>query len=507
MKLSAQFDYQTVDHEKDNTVHLLLTVEAPAIDWVAQRPQICVLPVIDISGSMHQEGKLEYAKRACRKLVEQLKPGDYSGLVAFDEAVHIQVKPGPVTPEFKTRLIKAIDSLQVAGNTNFSDTIVESLKALSKLDLPPGILQRVIFFTDGQPNRGILDEGALKACVTAQLGSSTISFFGYGHGHMCNQALLRELSQVAKGNYAYVQNADDALAAFGKELGGLLSTYGTDLQLTIEPRNGHSIERVVTLLGGDQPAADLTELTVELGDILAEEARHVVLECTAKKQDKALPRDFALFNVKATWRRITQAGDKSTEEATATARLRFVRPGEAQAEPTPEVDAVVSLHQLALQQRLADEQARKGNFKAAADSLEGMAESLRRRGHVGASNAAANMAVGMSTSKNYVTSQGYQVSMSRGILRSAGTSSMDSMAEQDLGNLWGTISSGNSAQAAYSAAFAGGQATPGAIGIDPPGGVFMSPGPLPSVVGAPLPEQAAIPAPPVEEENPASSGK
>jgi hypothetical protein len=497
MKLSAQFDFQTVDHEKDNTVHLLLTVEAPAIDWVAQRPQVCVLPVIDISGSMSQGRKLEYAKRACRKLVEQLKIGDYSGLVVFDHSVDVKVKPGPVTPEFKTRLLKAIDALEVNGNTNFSDAIVEALNSLAKLDLPHGILQRLILFTDGQPNRGIVDEGALKALVAKQLGASSISFFGYGEGHQCNQALLRELSQVAKGNYAYVESADDALGAFGKELGGLLSTYATDLRVVVEPRNGHSVEKVVTLLGGEQPAPDLTELSIELGDILAEEARHVVLECTAKKQDKALPRDFALFNVTATWRRITETGDKAAEEVSAAARLRFVRPGEAQAEPTPEVDEIVSLHQLALQQRLADEEARKGNFKAAAEGLEGMAEKLRNRGYVAASNAAANMAIGMSTSRNYVTSQGYQVSMSRGILRSAGTSSMDSRAEQDLGNLWRSPASvtGNSAQVAYSAAFTGAQDQ----------GAFLSPGPLPNLV-VPVPEQAA-PVQPAVEEQPASTGK
>ncbi len=223
MKLSARFDYQTVDHEKDNTVHLLLTVEAPAIDWVAQRPSICVVPVVDISGSMGQAGKLDYAKRACTKLVEQLKVGDYSGLVAFDHRV---VKPGPVTPEFKTRLLKAIDGLAVDGNTNFSDTIVDSLAMLSKLDLPSSILQRLIFFTDGQPNKGLVDGDALKALVAKQVGACSISFFGYGRAGMCNQGLLTELSQLGKGNYAYVENPDDALAAFGKELGACSPRMG-----------------------------------------------------------------------------------------------------------------------------------------------------------------------------------------------------------------------------------------------------------------------------------------
>jgi Ca-activated chloride channel family protein len=508
MKLSAKFDYQTVDHEKDNTVHLLLTVEAPAIDWVAQRPRICILPVIDISGSMGQENKLEYAKRACRKLVEQLKVGDYSGLVVFDHRVTPKVKPGPVTPEFKTRLLKAIDELKPEGSTNFSDTIVDSLDLLTKLDLPTDILQRLIFFTDGQPNAGISDFAALRKLVAEQVGTRSISFFGYGTGSGCNQGLLTELSQAAKGNYAYVASPDDALGAFGKELGGLLSTCASDLRLVVEPRNGHTIEKVVTLLGGEQSATDLTELSIELGDILAEETRHVVLECKVAKQDKALPRDFTLFNVKATWRRIMQTGDKAPEEATAAARLRFVRPDDAQREPTAEVDEVVSLHQLAQQQRLADEEARKGNYVAASAKLAEMAGELKTRGRIAAANVATNMARGMATPLSYRSSEGYRVSIERGIMRSSGTSSMDSMAEHDLGNLWGAGSIvGNSAQAAYSAAFTGAQVA-GCPDIKPlEGRIIEQPEPLLVNLVVPPPEQPVVPTQVGGEEKPASPGK
>jgi hypothetical protein len=115
------------------------------------------------------------------------------------------------------------------------------------------------------------------------------------------------------------------------------------------------------------------------------------------------------------------------------------------------------------------------------------------------------MAVGMSTSKNYVTSQGYQVSMSRGILRGAGTSSMDSMAEQDLGDLWGAGGGtlGNSAQAAYSSAFMNAQAEPPVTF-----GTFLaSPGPQPSRVVPQQPQQPVLPVPAAAEEKSASSGK
>ena len=285
MKLSAQFDYQQVDHEKDNTVRLLISVEAPAIDWVAQRPKVCVLPVIDISGSM-QGPKFEYAREACKKLVEHLAPGDYAGLVVFGYRAKVVVKPRLVSPELKAEILEALARLVPDGGTNFAEAITKSLGALGSLDLAPSILHRVIFFTDGQPTSGVVDKAAIKRQLAENLRSFSMSFFGYGDGTVstsCDQQFLTDLSDLGKGNYAYVQKPDDALAAFGRELGGLLSTYATDLRLVIEPRNGHSIERVVTNLGPKEPSADVTELALELGDILAEEQRHVVLECLVRQ--------------------------------------------------------------------------------------------------------------------------------------------------------------------------------------------------------------------------------
>jgi Ca-activated chloride channel homolog len=477
MKLSAQFDYQEVDHEKDNTLRLLLTVEAPAIDWVAQRPKIGVLPVIDTSGSM-QGRKFEYAVQACRKLVEQLKPGDYAGLVTFAYKAKLVVPPRLVTPELKTELLRELGRLVPNGGTNFSEAVTMSLEALGNLDLPPSILQRAIFFTDGEPTTGVVDHGAIKGLLATNLKSFSMSFFGYGDatGGACDQEFLTELSDIGKGSYAYVQNPDDALAAFGRELGGLLSTYATDLRLIIEPRNGHSIERVVTSLGPDSKAAstDVTELALELGDILAEEQRHVVLECVVRQQDKALPRDFTAFNVTGTCRRVTQDGTKTGVEVVVPARIRFVRPADAQKVPTPEVDKIVALHQLALAQREAEARAAEGKYAEAQEVLNSFSTEAQNRGYVNVAGVASNLGKGMTSPLVYRSSQGYRKSMGQGLLRSSKVASYDGAARVDLSTAGGGGTSGTTAQAAYSAMFT--SSTP-----DQP--LFVAPEPLGGVPG------------------------
>jgi len=481
MKLSAQFDYHEVDHEKDNTLRLLVTVEAPAIDWVTQRPTIAVLPVLDISGSMKGR-KFEYAVQACRKLVEQLKPGDYAGLVTFGYKAKVVVPPGLVTSELKTELLRALGRLIPNESTNFSEAITVALEALGNLDLAPSILQRAIFFTDGEPTTGVVDHGAIKRLLSSNLRSFSMSFFGYGDptGGACDQQFLTDLSELGKGSYAYVQNPDDALAAFGRELGGLLSTYATDLRLVIEPRNGHSIERVITSLGPDSKAAspDVTELALELGDILAEEQRHVVLECLVKQQDKALPREFTVFNVTGTCRRVTQDGTKTAEEVIAPARIRFVRPADAQKVATPEVDKVVALHQLALAQREAEARAGEGKYSEAQKVLQTFSLEAQSRGYANVAGVASNLSNGMAGAAVYRSSQGYRKSMGQGLLRSSKVASYDGSAVVDLSAAGSGATSGTTAQAAYSAMFTSPTPAQPEMSVTPP-----SPSPLVAVPG------------------------
>jgi hypothetical protein len=55
--------------------------------------------------------------------------------------------------------------------------------------------------------------------LEANRGEATVSAFGYGDD--ADQDLLRELSELGKGNYAHVQSPEEALTAFAHELGGL----------------------------------------------------------------------------------------------------------------------------------------------------------------------------------------------------------------------------------------------------------------------------------------------
>src|SRR5512133_3389781 len=100
MKTNARFTFQKVRFDEPKDLHLVVSLDAPAIDWQARRPAICVLPVIDVSGSMDGD-KLHYAKQSVLKLIDHLAPGDWCGVVTFTDHVTAVAAPMPMTPAKK----------------------------------------------------------------------------------------------------------------------------------------------------------------------------------------------------------------------------------------------------------------------------------------------------------------------------------------------------------------------------------------------------------------------
>lgn len=454
MEISAQFSFEKVDHTKDNTPHLVVSLKAPTLDWVTKRPNICLVPVIDLSGSM-RGAKLEYAKKSLLKLVDQLVPGDITGLIGFEARVHTLVQPGPVTPELKAKLKDAINKLQPLGGTDLCSGALKALELVKSLDLGPQFLKRIILFTDGQPTSGLTDQKEILRLLSEQRDTITVSAFGYGNETNdqwsgCDHTFLGRFSQEGKGNYAYVKDPDDSLTAFGRELGGLLSTYGNDIVVEISPTGGQKVAKVVTDIAIEQNALGETEF--KLPDILSEEVRHFVFETEIPKQDKHGPRPVTAFNVSVSYVVLTSDGKREVRTAEAKARIQFVEPGEEQKEPTKELDGLVGQAQLVRAQIEAEENAKKGNYTAASAIMDGLAASLEGRGFGNTTGRVARRVRSLVSDQGmYASSEGYLRSMMYGGTRGMGLSSMDAEAARDLLSCNVTLS--NSSQQHTTSAF------------------------------------------------------
>jgi Mg-chelatase subunit ChlD len=103
-----------------------VAVELSAVEGVAAVGPLSTLLVMDISGSMAVAGKLDSAKAAARAYVDQMRPGDQAGLVAFDvEVDYVQ----PLTGDGRA-LKQAIDGLTARRDTAMYDALIRASEIL-----------------------------------------------------------------------------------------------------------------------------------------------------------------------------------------------------------------------------------------------------------------------------------------------------------------------------------------------------------------------------------------
>ena len=413
MKTTARLTHDKVRLDEPKDLHLVVTLEAPAIDWQARRPGICVLPVVDVSGSM-QGPKLHFAKQSVMKLVDHLAPGDLCGVVTFTDDVATLSPPLEMTQARKDVLKAAVGQLGPQGSTNLAGGLLAGLEHANRASVPPGMVRRVILFTDGLANVGVATKGPdVLRLLEANLGDATVSAFGYGAD--ADQELLRDLAAKGKGNYAFVESPEVALTAFARELGGLLSTYARDIEVVVRPAAG---ARLVDVVSDVEAREDAGSIRIQIPDILSEEVRHLVVG--VRLEARAQPGREAVALVDGRYRVVDGDTGRTREERfEVPVEVERVLAGEEQREPTRDVDAIVAMAQLVRAQIEAEEHARRGDFRDAQGILHLMLASLRSRGHSAAAEACGRVMASVADRAAFEDSRAFRTSWRKGATRSA----------------------------------------------------------------------------------------
>lgn len=445
MQLKPQFTLEQVNFGQDTDLHLVVALTAPTSAWQNKRQSLCIIPVVDISGSM-AGAKLDYAKRSLDKLVDHLSPDDSFGLVSFSTSARVDFSVAKMTAENKARAKALIGKYQTEGCTNFSSGMLLGLEQANGLDLSESTLVRVIMFTDGQPTHGVTDKNGLTSLLGKQKGRASLSSFGYGQD--ADQDLLGNLATEGQGNYAFIRDPDSALAAFGKELGGLLSSYAQDIVIELTPHSGHQVTEVLT--DADVEEEKTGEVSVKVPSILSEETFHLVAAVKLTAQKQPGPRSVNALGVKVTYKVLGEDGSLETKTLDGNAKVQFVKAGEEQKTPTRELDEVVARAQLAKAQVAAEAAAQRNDFSGAMAAFSSL--DFESRGLVGAAAAASHTKGMYGSHGTYSMSAGNRVGVMRAMRRGYSASHL---ASEDASVLRGMgVDLNNSAQEATVASFA-----------------------------------------------------
>lgn len=481
MEINSAFTFSKVRFDIENKNHLVVSLKAPKLSWQKKRPPIAIIPVVDVSGSMAGD-KMEYTKKTLLKLIEHLQPGDYCGLVTFTSHVDVVSPLIEMTQSTKEKLKLAVGQLGPQGSTDYTGGMLTGLDIANKSDLPKETILRVIMFTDGEANQGISDPAGIKKALESNLGRATLSAFGYGSD--AKQDLLADCAKIGKGNYAFVKNPDDALTAFGKELGGLTSVYAQNIVVELAPHSGHEISSVLSDVDVEE---EDKKVKIKFPEILAEEVRNLVIETKLGIQPKAFPRDTSIVDVVVEYDMINEDGKREHRKEDLKAKVQFVKDGEQQAKADEDLDKIVALAQLVQSQIQAEDLANKGQFAQAQAVLNFMAADFGARGMTTYSAQVSNLGSKMANQAVYAASSGYLRSAKGIASRSYGISSADEVALRDVeACVGGAINFCNADQQSTCDSFTASESTGESPVVDP--AVSLSSAIAPSVVVTPFPE-------------------
>jgi len=187
--------------------------------------------VIDVSGSMAQEGRLELVKRALRMLVDQLDERDSIGIVTFSTDGRNVLDP--VRVHRRAQILSTLDSLRPEGSTN-ADAGLRLGYDMALAQRREDAENRVILCSDGVANTGVTDVNRLVARIRGSRSQQIyLNCVGVGMGNH-NDALLEQLADEGDGFCAYVDRDEEAREIFVEKLASTLTTVARDARIQVE---------------------------------------------------------------------------------------------------------------------------------------------------------------------------------------------------------------------------------------------------------------------------------
>lgn len=196
-----------------------------------QRKPLSLTFVIDISGSMGQENRLELVKQSLQLLVDRLQAGDTVGVVVYGSQARILLNP--TSGSDRGAILDAIYSLHPEDSTN-AEAGLKLGYTLAMQAYQPGATNRVILCSDGVANVGETSPDAILAEVHGYVEEGiTLTTVGFGMGNF-NDVLLEQLADHGDGNYAYVDNMEEAQRLFIDNLTATLQVIALDAKVQVD---------------------------------------------------------------------------------------------------------------------------------------------------------------------------------------------------------------------------------------------------------------------------------
>lgn len=190
--------------------------------------------VLDRSGSMYDEKRLDYVVEAVKYLIDHLGPEDRAAVVAFADKAEVVASADQVLGNkalVKKDLDQRLDELEIGGGTQMALGMEKALAEIEKY-YSPNRLNRLLLLTDGQTYE------ERKCLDLARQQRDRISCSTLGVGIEFNEKLLMEMAEASGANYHFISDPATIPGIFSGELEGLRNVALTNARIEVRLSSG-----------------------------------------------------------------------------------------------------------------------------------------------------------------------------------------------------------------------------------------------------------------------------
>ncbi len=214
----------------ENNYLLHVGLQSKSIDK-SELPASNLVFLFDVSGSMGMPNKLPLLKRAFKMLVNEIRPADRVAIVVYAGAAGKVLDSTPGNE--KKKIIDSLEKLNAGGSTAGGEGLKLAYK-IAQENYIDGGNNRIILATDGDFNVGVSSTSEMERLIEKKREEGVyITVLGFGMGNIKDDK-METIADKGNGNYAYIDNIQEARKVFITEFGGTLFTIAKDVKFQLE---------------------------------------------------------------------------------------------------------------------------------------------------------------------------------------------------------------------------------------------------------------------------------